>query len=174
MNYFKIQRLIVFFVFFILLPSLGLSTGLKQLKSVFLHNLIDFVQWPDSAFQSPKSPFNLCYVADETFSKMLHLTVKGESINNRKIVLLPSISSKCHFLFLSKEKNKVIFFDKKELVHTLIVSDIKGSAYDGAMIEIKLVENEIKFLINLKLAKEAQLTISSRLLSLAKIVENKK
>ena len=53
----------------------------------------------------------------------------------------------------------------------LTVSDIKGFTAYGGIIQFKLVDNKVRFTINIDAATRAGLTISSKLLSLATVVQ---
>jgi hypothetical protein len=54
----------------------------------------------------------------------------------------------------------------------LTVSDIEGFTAYGGIIQFKLVDNKVRFNINTDNARQAGLTISSKLLSLATIIRN--
>jgi hypothetical protein len=55
---------------------------------------------------------------------------------------------------------------------TLFVSDIPGSAEKGGGIEFYLEDNKMRFSINVDAVQRAHLAISSKLLTLARIVHD--
>ena len=52
----------------------------------------------------------------------------------------------------------------------LTVADTRGSAQQGSIVDFILQDNKVRFEFNTDAAERAQLKISSKLLSLAKIV----
>jgi hypothetical protein len=52
----------------------------------------------------------------------------------------------------------------------LTIGETPGFATSGGMINLVLEDNRVRFEVNVKAAKEADLNISSRLLALARIV----
>ncbi len=53
----------------------------------------------------------------------------------------------------------------------MTVGDVKGFAQLGGIINFIIVKNKVRFEINMKAAEEAGLKISSKLLRLARIVQ---
>jgi hypothetical protein len=53
----------------------------------------------------------------------------------------------------------------------LTVGDMPGFAKSGGIINLVLEDNRMRFEVNVKAAKDADLNISSRLLALARIVQ---
>jgi hypothetical protein len=82
----------------------------------------------------------------------------------------------CQIIFISQTGTRdleyIMSVLKKQPV--LTVSDIKGFTAYGGIIQFKLVDNKVRFNINIDAAKQAGLTISSKLLSLATVVRNGK
>jgi hypothetical protein len=151
-----------------------------QLKAVFLFNFAQFTEWPASAFASTNAPFVIGVLGTDPFGHHLDETVRNESIRNRHVVVqryrkLEEIKE-CHILYISQSEalrlNQIIAAFKEKPV--LTVSDIPDSAYKGVMIRFLTEQNRIRLRINLKAAKEAGLTLSSKLLRLAEIVETTK
>lgn len=158
----------------IIFPALALSAGLNQVKAVFLFNFFHYTNWSNTLLLAKSPSVNMCLIANDEFTQLLKLTVKDESIHNKPISVqtlspeTPPID--CHILFVSETKIKEIPI-YSQLTDTLIISDIENSVHQGAMIELREIERKVKLFINLKLTKQANLSINSRLLSLATIVE---
>jgi hypothetical protein len=148
-----------------------------QLKAVFLFHFAQFVEWPPDAFPEAHTPLVIGVLGEDPFGAYLDETVRGETVNNRSLVVhryqrAEEIET-CHVLFISQSEA-----DRLEEIlaslkgrHILIVSDIGGFAARGGMIRFVLAENKIRLRINLAAAKDANLTISSKLLRPAEIVE---
>lgn len=144
------------------------------MKAVFLYNFTQFIDWPESAFQNSEAPFIIGILGDDPFGAFLDRTVEGEHIGTHPIKVkrfedLRSAMS-CHMLYINstdREWLRTILNSVSEK-NILTVSDDPYFNNLGGIIRFYTEENKIKLQINLPRSKEAQLTISSKLLSLAK------
>jgi hypothetical protein len=148
-----------------------------QVKAAFLFNFTRFVEWPADAFPAADSPFILGVVGSNPFGTYLEEIIKGERINGHPLVLryfkTTADITACHILYVSLDNKEEI---KKALTQTdvlkaLTVSDLSNFAKQGGMIRFITEDNKTRIRINLTAAKDAGLTISSKLLKLAEIVE---
>jgi uncharacterized protein DUF4154 len=148
-----------------------------QLKAVFLFNFAQFVEWPPEAFAEAQTPLVIGVLGEDPFGAYLDETVRGETVNNRSLVVhryrgVEEIKT-CHVLFISRSEagrlEEILASLKGR--HILTVSDTGGFAARGGMIRFALEENKIRLRVNLAAAKDANLTISSKLLRPAEIVE---
>ena len=147
-----------------------------QAKTSLIYNLTKFVQWP----QSPADKMlNVCvYREDTIISTLLTLrdkTSKGLGLRIQRVDTTEE-SRGCHVLFIGRGEQTNLRLLSRALrgQDTLVVSDIPDSAALGAMVEIFLDNRRIAFKLNKGTADEANLKLSSQLLSLAKVVYDSK
>lgn len=144
-----------------------------QVKSVFLLNLTNFVNWPSKSFSGPNAPFRIIILGEDPFGPILDKAVKGETVQGHPIVIerlnyresLPP----CHILFISpslKQKLPDILASIKSS-HLLTVSDYAGFCRQGGMINLVHKNNRVRIEVNVKAAEPAGLQISSKLLRVA-------
>jgi hypothetical protein len=147
-----------------------------QLKAVFLYNFTHFIDWPPAAFESPDEPFVIGIIGNDPFGTYLEATVSGEKISNHPIAIKryqdPKQIEHCQVLFISSGDAEVI---KTILAATnnrniLTVSDADNFARMGGIIGFFTEKNKIRMQINSNAAKNAQLIISSKLLSVAQVL----
>jgi hypothetical protein len=153
------------------------QTSEYELKAVFLYNFTQFVSWPESAFSAPDMPFQLCLAGDDPFGHMLDETVTSEKVGRHQIVVrrIQDIenASSCHMIFIP-EKNLSSLDEILSIVKgnsVLIVGDEGESAEKGATIGFLVVNQRIRLRVNLRSARSANLTISSKLLKLSDVIE---
>lgn len=145
-----------------------------QVKAVFLYNFTQFVDWPATAFKSPEEPFIIGIMGDDPFGNYLDETVEGEYIGKHPILIkrcgdLRSAMS-CHMLYIGstdREWMRTILNSVSDK-NILTVSDDPSFNKLGGIIRFYTEENKIRLQINLQRSKDAQLSISSKLLSVAK------
>jgi len=99
--------------------------------------------------------------------------VEGHPIVVRRFQSMANYTA-CHILFISAsvdDQQKTAAIRKLKGTPTLLVGDEPGFAAEkGGTVNFFLEENRIRFEINAEVANRDQLKISSKLLSLAKIV----
>jgi uncharacterized protein DUF4154 len=148
-----------------------------QLKAVFLFNFAQFVEWPASAFPEPDTPLAICIVGEDPFGAYLDETVRGETVANhplavRRFRTVNEIKG-CHILFVSRQEQGHLseILDSLKGQSVLTVSDAERFASRGGMIRFVTDRNRIRLRINLDAARAANLTLSSKLLRPAQIVQ---
>jgi hypothetical protein len=170
------------------LVTLGIAVGLMlpgvlrgatesleyQVKAAFLLNFTKFVEWPATAFQSQDSPIAICILGTDPFGSALDEIVAGEVVSGRKVVAqrikAAPAPKACQVLFFSEPPK-----DVKILTGLgpgiLTVGEGGSFVHDGGMIAFLIESRRVRFEINPTTAQNARLKLSSRLLSVAKIVE---
>jgi len=147
-----------------------------RVKAVFLFNFTQFVEWAPSSFISAQAPFVIGVLGENPFGSYLEDVVSGEKVNGHPLVVyhyknLEEIKT-CHILFINKAgiNNPEDIPASIKGKNVLTVSDAGGFLKQVSMIRFITKDNKIHIQINLEAAKEADLTISSKLLRLAEIV----
>jgi hypothetical protein len=144
-----------------------------QVKAAFLYNFAKFVEWPSP----PQTAIELCVVGEDPFGKILEDTVQGKTINGQPMVVrrlkAGEVPRNCQIAFVNApEREARSILDALRGAHTLTVGESPSFAQDGGIINFVLKDNRVQFEINIDAAEQARLKISSKLLSLAKIVRN--
>jgi hypothetical protein len=172
----------IWLVAFALLSSGGASLSAQQvskeyqIKAAFLYNFSQFVEWPASAFSNAQAPLVIGVIGDDPFGSYLDDIVRNEKVNNHPLVVqrfrrVNEIKN-CHVLFVSRSEDKQIgqIISNLRGREILTVGDFEGFAQQGGMIRFITENNKIRFRINVGVARAAKLTISSKLLRAAEIV----
>ena len=162
------------------LPSRATETPSLEykVKAAYLYNFAKFVEWPLKRFPEPDSPIIIGVVGEDPFGNVLDETVRGKSINGRKIIirrLAPGEGlTQCHLLFISRSLrdslDSLLAGLAKESV--LTVSEIEKFAMRGGMINFVIANESVKCEINLDAAERSGLKISSKLSSVARVVKS--
>jgi hypothetical protein len=149
-----------------------------QIKIAYLFNFAKFVDWPEDAFANSDSPFVLGILGDDPFGSAID-AVKGKTVNGRKLLTnyykdVRDISA-CQILFISSSESENLLPILRFLRHSkiLVVGDTEGFAEQGGVVNFITQNNKVSFEINIDAANRAGLKISSKLLSLAKIVHDR-
>ena len=169
----------------VILPSLGFEAHAQEssvsseylIKAGFIYNFANLVQWPSNAFTQPDSPIVIGILGEDPFGTVLDRVLAGKKVNGR-IFLVKRLKSvpdlkECHIVFVSSSEMAHL----AEAIHLvkgmpiLTIGEIPGFAKRGGIINLVLEDDKVHFEVNVDAAKEADLNISSRLLALARIVQ---
>ncbi|MGH7956398.1 MAG: YfiR family protein [Opitutaceae bacterium] len=147
-----------------------------QIKAVFLYHFAQFVEWPATAFVNEQSPLIIGVLGDDPFGADLDSAAQGEKVGARALEVrryrrIEDIGT-CHVLFISQSESP-----RLERVLTtlqgrsiLTVGDLERFTFRGGMIRFLTQKNKVRMQINLEAARREDLTISSKLLRPAGIV----
>jgi hypothetical protein len=151
-------------------------------KAGFIYNFAKFVEWPSTAFAEPDSPIVIGVLGTDPFGDIINHVVEGKKIGARGFVIRRFKWSKelkeskdfkeCRILFVSSSE-KLRFEEIVEAVKglpILTVGEAPGFAERGGMIRLMLEDNRVRFEVNVDAAHDGNLNISSRLLTLARII----
>jgi hypothetical protein len=152
------------------------------IKAGFIYNFAKFVEWPSTAFAEPDSPIVIGVLGTDPFGDIINHVVEGKKIGARGFVVRRFKWSKelkdlkdfkeCRILFVSSSE-KMHFEEIVEAVKglpVLTVGETPGFAERGGMIRLMLEDNRVRFEVNVDAAHDGNLNISSRLLTLARII----
>jgi hypothetical protein len=151
-----------------------------MIKAGFIYNFAKLVEWPGAAFPQPASPMVIGVIGNTEFADVITSVVQGKKHDGRSFVIKSLKWGKdtkefkdCHILFIaSAEKSHA-----DELIQMLkgtsilTIAETPNFAKRGGMINFTMEDSKFRFEVNVEAAKQADLTISSRLLSLAKVVQ---
>lgn len=141
-----------------------------EVKAAFVYNFAKFLEWPTDKINGQVI---LCILGDSPLGFSALKAIDGRSVQDKqlttKLLNKQDELKNCHIVFIAaSERNKMAqLLNSAHHQHALTVSDMDGFAEAGGAIELVKTDGKIRFAINLLAAKEAGITISSRLLSLA-------
>lgn len=145
-----------------------------RIKSAFLYNFSRFVTWPEAA--AKKDTFNLCVLGTDPFGNSLD-ALQGKKVADSDLAVRRHTALQetagCQLVYVNVPPARLngtmeVLGDKP----VLTVSDMEGFTDAGGIIRFKLIDNRIRFDINIDAARRSGLSISSKLLSLATIVRS--
>jgi hypothetical protein len=146
------------------------------IKAGFIFNFANLMQWPVNTFSNPDSPIVIGIVGTDTSGGILDEVLAGKKVNGRSFAvkhLKRGMDLKgCNIVFVSASETAHL----DEILHLLknmpilTIGETPSFAQRGGIINFIVVDDKIRFEVNVDAAKQADISISSRLLALAKIV----
>jgi hypothetical protein len=141
-----------------------------QVEAAYLYNFGKFVHWPDSAAQGV---LQICVVGQEQFEMVLTRLVAGEQINGRRLEarLLNQAQETqgCAILFVGAAQQTHLdeFLAATASRPILTVGDGSDFLAHGGILQFVMVEDHVRFAVNLNAANRNGLSLSSELLKVA-------
>lgn len=146
-----------------------------EVKAAFLLNFTRFVDWPPSLLPEDNAPFTICVFGDDPFGTALDQLIEGEAVGAHKLAVkrirrLPSPKS-CQVLYVSRSEGNAAGLLSELPPGTLTVGDRETFLHEGGIIAFVIEGHRVRFDISIRAAAKGGLTISSRLLSVARNVQ---
>jgi hypothetical protein len=149
----------------------------QDVKAVFLYKFTNFVEWPAAVWQG-SAPFRFCVAASKEMTAVIEQTVAGETVNGRavetRVVTAADDARQCHILFIGRSETArapALLAAVRALPVLTVGESEDFVTSSGGAIGFVVVGGRVRFDINVENAKRGGLTMSSRLLQVARKLE---
>jgi hypothetical protein len=153
-------------------PAFAQAVSESQLKAAYLINFAKLATWPNLA---PSDPITFCTTGDDELAAAMTAMIPGQRVNGHTLLVSqPKPESgwaSCQLLFVGRAGSDTAVRPLGATPDTLLtVSDEKGFASHGGMIELFTDGARLRFAVNLRQVAKSRVVLSSHLLQLARIV----
>ncbi|HEU4829263.1 MAG TPA: YfiR family protein [Gemmatimonadales bacterium] len=142
-------------------------------KSAYLVNFLTYTTWPDSVL-GPGDPLRLCIMGTDPFGDFLGEVSEGRSIHGHplRVVQVDRVveADRCHAGFIA-ERNRIaarVWLDRLAARPVLTIGEGGEFLGAGGMIALVLEARTVRFDVNAPAMNAAGLSLSSRVLRLAR------
>ena len=147
------------------------------IKAAFLYHFLTYIDWPEGTFRDSKQPFVIGVFETDPFGAVLDKIAATKNVAGRPIEIRRLTSTdkllECHIVFMAGTVDAAA---QKKVLATLANSHVLGVGETDDFVELGgaaqfFVEgNKVRFAFNTDVVDRNNLKVSSKLLSLAKIV----
>ncbi len=160
------------------------AVGLDKstLKALYTYKFGKFTKWPNNKLNLATENFEYCILGTPPFFQTTMDLIIGKTIQdipvNIKVYssgLIPEeMLSACHILYISKSEKRRLstLFSRLKNLPVLTVSDIRDFSSRGGMITLTEEQGQLRFQINPLVLQQAGISISSKMMELAEIVND--
>ena len=151
-----------------------------SLKTAFLYNFARLVDWPENMVSQNASTMQICLIGDDLFGDALDV-LRNKKAHNKQLIVKRHVQlndvAECQLLFISESEqdnlHKILQITSQYPV--LTISELPNFVQQQGHIRFFLrADKTLSLEINLDAIKQSRLKISSRILSLAKIINSDK
>lgn len=139
-------------------------------KATFVYNFTKFVEWPAERLGAPETPFVIGVFAGDGIRAGLERVARGQRVNGHpvEIRLLHRVADAAdvHVLFVGRGTEGG-FDGRSAMPGLLAVGESEAFLERGGTIAFTVVEDQLRFTINMEAATRAGLKISAQLQKLA-------
>lgn len=151
-----------------------------ELKAAFLLNLPKYITWPEERFAGPDAAFVIGVLGGSPIHEAVEpmaarRNVNGRGIEVRRVTPAEIEAGECHLVLVAPGEIR-----RMEELHAalagagvLLVGESEGFLESGGAIALVARERKISLEINLRAARSQGLNVSSKLLSIASVVEGR-
>lgn len=159
-------------------PASGQPSGPSEyeVESVYLFDFSKFVRWPAEVHSQA---LTICTAGSKAHADALAKIVAGEQVDSRPVevrtVERPEEETGCNILFIgagAKDRLEVLL-NAASGKPSLTVSDVPHFLDRGGMIQFLLIDNRVRFSVDLGSVSRSGLLLSSELLKVAVNVTGK-
>jgi YfiR/HmsC-like len=149
------------------------------IKAAFLYHFLTYIDWPEESLKDPQQPFVIGVYYEDPFGAVLDKIAETKQVEGRAIEIRrlesPDRLLECNILFVSRSvpvemQRKVLA--ALENSHVLVVGETEDFIERGGSAQFFVEGNKIRFAFNTDAVSRSELKISSKLLSIAKVVSN--
>ncbi len=141
-------------------------------KAAFIYNIASF----SNLASGRHGVIRLCVLGRDPFGRLLD-SLEGKRVGEAKMTIVYPRSSaealkQCQIIFISASEsaNMTTLADSGREAGVMTVSDTKGAARLGIMLELSVEDKRIAFEFNAEAARSANIALSSKVLRLARAV----
>ena len=153
----------------------NIATSEYEIKAAFLFNFAKFAEWPPESMKDTDGSFVIGILGKDPFKNALEQTIGDKTVRGAPIQIrrFPRVEDlqPCHILFISESEKGNLPAVLRRIANQsiLTVSDMPGFARNGGMINLYTENKKVRFMIHTQAVEKAGLTLSAKLLTLAKI-----
>ena len=147
------------------------------IKAAFLYHFSTYVTWPTGALPDKSQPFVIGVYQTNPFGTSLEKIAKSKTVAGHPIeirrVTSPDEVSACQVIFVPESVRATelgAVFKAAQDSPVLIVGETTDFVERGGGVQFFVEGNKVRFAISVDMTKRDDLKLSSKLLSLAKIV----
>ena len=160
-----------------LMAPIGAAPAVEEpeLKAAIVFNLLLFIEWPPGREPSQSNPLALCVRSGSPLQAPLE-RLSGRTVRNAPFevrVLGPAAAAVgCHALYTDGDAPERAWMARvADTARAVVIADDTSQANDATSVQLRRLERKLGFDINMPALRAAGVQVSSKLLRLARVIQ---
>lgn len=146
-----------------------------ELKAAIVFNLLLFMDWPPGREPSPSNPLALCVRSGSPLQAPLE-RLSGRAVRSARLEVrvlgLAAAGAACHAFFADgEEPERARTARLADAARAVVIADDTAQVSDATAVQLRRLESKLGFDINMPALRHAGVQVSSKLLRLAKVIQ---
>jgi hypothetical protein len=153
-------------------PAAGIRFTEAGVKAAYLINFALFVDWPDDRLATAETPITIGVLGSDAVLEGLKSIAPLKTVKQRKIVIRnlagADEAGDCHVAFFGGRNESATVLGKVVSRSVLLVGEQSDFAAAGGMIQLMVVDESVRFDVNLRAIRRSDLKAGSQMLGAAR------
>ena len=155
-------------------PPIALAES--EIKAAAVYNIIGCVEWPATVFAADDSPLVIGILGRGPVADLIEPFIVNETWHSRPVIVryLASVAEarQCHVVYIARSEHGRWRLLRSQLspFPILTIGDAAQFAEQGGVVQLGIERNRLQITVNLEVARAAGLTISAKILRLARVI----
>lgn len=146
----------------------------QQIKAAYILNFARYASWPAAVLADARAPLVVCMMGQgsDDIARQLQSRAAGSHPLELRAITRFEEAGPCHALYISPSERprQAALLARLRDQAVLTIGDSASFLADGGMINLILVEGNVRFEVNLVAAKQSGMSLNPRVLALAERV----
>ena len=143
----------------------------RRVKAALLYRFLNYVEWQEPLQPAANAPFTIAVVGADPLAAELAEFAAGRAVQNHPLAVRTLRATdpvrEAHVVFVGRGETSNLAAIARGAPNALIVTESDDGLAQGAVINFRLVDGQVRFDVALDAAKRRGLRLSARLLSVA-------
>jgi len=143
----------------------------RRVKAALLYRFLNYVEWQEPLQPAANTPFTIAVVGADPLAGELAEFAAGRAVQSHPLVVRTLRAAEpmrdVHVVFVGRGETSNLATIVRGAPNALIVTESDDGLAQGAVINLRLVDGQVRFDVALDAAKRRGLRLSARLLSVA-------
>jgi hypothetical protein len=143
----------------------------RRVKAALLYRFLNYVEWQEPLQPAANAPFTIAVVGADPLAAELTEFAAGRAVQSHPLAVRTLRATEpvreAHVVFVGRGETSNLAAIARGAPNALIVTESDDGLAQGAVINFRLVDGQVRFDVALDAAKRRGLRLSARLLSVA-------
>jgi hypothetical protein len=147
----------------------------RRVKAALLYRFLNYVEWQEPVQPGPGAPYMIAVVGADPLAAELAEFAANRSVQNHPLIVRSLRATEplrdAHVVFVGRGETPSLAAIMRSAPNALIVTETDDGLAHGGVINLRLIDGQVRFDVSLEAARRRGLRLSARLLSVAHAVQ---